>query len=33
MSDYVSYMEEHGHEQLMVFGDASTGLPRCNRHT
>ena len=26
MSDYVSYMEEHGHEQLMVFGDASTGL-------
>lgn len=26
MSDYVGYMEEHGHEQLMVFGDASTGL-------
>ncbi len=26
MNDYVSYMEEHGHEQLMVFGDASTGL-------
>ena len=26
MSDYVSYMEEHGHEQLVVFADASTGL-------
>ncbi len=26
MSDYISYMEEHGHEQLVVFGDSSTGL-------
>ena len=26
MSDYISYMEEHGHEQLVVFGDAATGL-------